>query len=52
MHQMMKTRYFFALSLLALVFSCGKEVQDQMPGPDDLVTILDLEFRGQDHRHR
>ena len=35
----MKTRYFFALSLLALVFSCGKEVQDQMPGPDDLVTI-------------
>ena len=35
----MKTRYFFALSLLALVFSCGKEVQDPMPGPDDLVTI-------------
>ena len=35
----MKTRYFFAFSLLALVFSCGKEVQDQMPGPDDLVTI-------------
>ena len=36
----MKTRYIFALSLLALVFSCGKEVQlDQVPGPDDLVTI-------------
>ena len=36
----MKTRYIFALSLLALVFSCGKDVQpDLVSGPDDLVTI-------------
>ena len=36
----MKTRYIFALSLLALVFSCGKDVEpDLVSGPDDLVTI-------------
>ena len=43
MHQIMKTRYFFALSILALACACSRDVQpDPIQGPDDLVTITAL----------
>lgn len=39
----MKTRYIFALSLLALACACSRDVQpDPIQGPDDLVTITAL----------